>query len=71
VDIAHFDEVYAEFVRLLLSAETMPVGPEREIMQQLLHHSRRAMDHSHQLAELRERTSQDIHPLPPAVSFDQ
>jgi hypothetical protein len=56
--------VQAEFVRLLLLAETRPGGPEREIMQQLLHHSRRALDQSQRLAKLREETSQDTHSPP-------
>jgi hypothetical protein len=69
LDIGQFDEVQAEFVRLLLLAKTMPAGPERKIMQQLLHVSRRALDQS-QLAKLSEGASQDIHTAPPIGSLE-
>jgi hypothetical protein len=64
LDIGQLGEVQAEFAQLLLLAETMPAGPEREIMQQLLHHSRQALDQSQRLAKLREGTSQDTHSPP-------
>jgi hypothetical protein len=70
LDIGQLEEVQTEFVRLLLLAETMSAGPEREIMQQLLYHSRRALDQSHQLAKLREGASQDTHTPPPAERLD-
>jgi hypothetical protein len=70
LDISQLEEVQAEFAQLLLLAKTMPAGPEREIMHQLLHHSRQALDQSQRLAKLREGTSQGTYSSPPAGSLD-